>query len=450
MNYLTADEIEARLDRLASENPGLCSKIPPVPLFTAPKDPADAPPGVPGRTLRILKIGLPAAPGKTKTPVLITGGLHAREWAPPDALVSFCERLVKEGLGPAPQRKPRPLRYPLLVVPDRPMPLPSMPVPAPLVKAIFEELDLYVVPLCNPDGRVYSQKQPTGGVDFARWRKNRARTRDTLPCPPDKYGLDQSVGTDLNRNIDVDFDIDQFYSRDFYDEGWVHTAKDPCGTPIPQPPLTSVMDVDGESYHGDNPFSEAETQVLKNLIDNVNPTYMADCHSYGPTILHSWGTLDIQSTAPEKNFRNPSWDGQRSNTGYGEYVPPDLAATAENIAGQMSWCIELMKRGYPPSPSSAGAYEVQVSAQLYAGAGIADYLMSRQYTVPVPPDFRIDVVPPARYPFTIECGSGRENGFWPLRSTQFPKIERELHWGLWGFLKMAAAPHATIPFRAGP
>jgi hypothetical protein len=68
MNYLTADEIEARLDRLASENPGLCSKIPPVPLFTAPKDPADAPPGVPGRTLRILKIGLPAARARRRRP----------------------------------------------------------------------------------------------------------------------------------------------------------------------------------------------------------------------------------------------------------------------------------------------------------------------------------------------------------------------------------------------
>jgi hypothetical protein len=205
----------------------------------------------------------------------------------------------------------------------------------------------------------------------------------------------------------------------------------------------------GDTYHGDTPFSEAEIAALKKLIDTVRPTFMADCHSFGPMILHSWGTTDIQSTAPEKNFRNAFWDRQRGNATYREYVPPALAADAEHIAGQMSWSIELMKLGYPPSPSSVGSYEVQVSANLYAAASITDYVMSRQYTVPAPPDFRIDVVPPALYPFTIECGSRGENTFWPIHSTQFPKIERELHWALWGFLKMAVAPHAPMPFRPG-
>jgi hypothetical protein len=451
--YMTTSELQDRIDQLAAQNSDVCSLIPPA-LPTGPKDPDKDGENGKGRTLRILKIGLPAAAGKTKVSVLITGGMHAREWAPPDALVDFCERLVKNGLSPAPKRKPRPIRYKRLVVPGLPAPFPSISVNTPLVKAIFNELDLYVVPLCNPDGRFYSQKTPAGGVTFPLWRKNRGTTNATGPCSILDDGLDFSVGTDINRNADVAFDLAKFYDGNFYQTFGVRTAKDPCGTPISGPPDNpTIKRVPGETYQGDGPFGEAEAASLKILIDNTNTTYWADCHSFGPDILHSWGTTDIQTTDPTMNFRNPFWDGKRS-TGvggpYNEYVPGLIKNTGEHIAGQMSWAIDVAKSGDPlNTPRPGTSYPVRECARLYAAPGLTDYLMSLQYTKPSAPDFRIDVVPPARYPFTIECGSPGEGFFWPDHDKEFPKIQRELQWALWGFLEMAVAPLPDNPFIRG-
>ncbi len=35
-----------------------------------------------------------AAVSEYPVPVLFTGGVHSCEWAPPDALLSFCQRLL--------------------------------------------------------------------------------------------------------------------------------------------------------------------------------------------------------------------------------------------------------------------------------------------------------------------------------------------------------------------
>src|ERR1700683_86621 len=75
----------AHLDALAASYPTLC-----------PRSASGGwKPGGAGATSGYLKIGVTtAASPSQRWAVLITGGVHARELAPPDALVSFLEKLL--------------------------------------------------------------------------------------------------------------------------------------------------------------------------------------------------------------------------------------------------------------------------------------------------------------------------------------------------------------------
>jgi hypothetical protein len=60
-----------------------------------------------------------------------------------------------------------------------------------------------------------------------------------------------------------------------------------------------------------------------------NIRYLVDLHSYGETILHSWGTDENQCEDSRMNFRNPRYDGMRDGSttmSTGEYL---LAADAK-------------------------------------------------------------------------------------------------------------------------
>src|ERR1700735_267818 len=77
--------VSAHLDALASSYPTLCTR----------SASGDWKPGWAGATRGYLNIGVPTASSPSQRwAVLITGGVHARELAPPDALVSFLEKLL--------------------------------------------------------------------------------------------------------------------------------------------------------------------------------------------------------------------------------------------------------------------------------------------------------------------------------------------------------------------
>src|SRR3954453_694268 len=77
IGYLSSDALFERLQQLASEHPEVCT------LEMLPHRTHE------GREVCMLRIGT----GSTPT-VVVLGGVHAREWAPPDALLSLAERLV--------------------------------------------------------------------------------------------------------------------------------------------------------------------------------------------------------------------------------------------------------------------------------------------------------------------------------------------------------------------
>src|SRR6185503_2455375 len=94
----------------------------------------------------------------------------------------------------------------------------------PEVKYLIDNLEMYFVPVVNPDGYIYNETtNPNGG---GMWRKNR---RDNL---------DGEYGVDLNRNYG-------------YNWGYDNNGSDP--------------NTASDTYRGDTSFSEPETQNLKNF-----------------------------------------------------------------------------------------------------------------------------------------------------------------------------------------
>ncbi|XP_076285715.1 carboxypeptidase B isoform X1 [Lasioglossum baleicum] len=107
------------------------------------------------------------------------------------------------------------------------------------------ETDYYILPVANPDGYEYT---------FTRdrlWRKNRRRAIGS-----------SCTGVDLNRNFG-------------YRWGGKGTSKDPCR----------------EIYAGSGPFSEPETNAIKNFFEASAANFKAylTFHSYGQFILYPWG-----------------------------------------------------------------------------------------------------------------------------------------------------------------
>ena len=76
----TVRAIEAELARLAADHAQLCTRT------IAPNRTHE------GRSVSYVTISGGDRGGR---PVLITGGIHAREWAPPDALLSLLDRLLR-------------------------------------------------------------------------------------------------------------------------------------------------------------------------------------------------------------------------------------------------------------------------------------------------------------------------------------------------------------------
>jgi murein tripeptide amidase MpaA len=81
MAYLNVEEIEAALDALAASYPDVTE------LIHLPNRTAE------GRQSQALRIG--PADAQARNAVVVTGGMHAREWVPPDALVNLAADLLE-------------------------------------------------------------------------------------------------------------------------------------------------------------------------------------------------------------------------------------------------------------------------------------------------------------------------------------------------------------------
>lgn|GEM_PF-6331597 len=181
------------------------------------------------------------------------------------------------------------------------------------IRSLLDEVDFYVIPVVNPDGYEYSWASPSNRF----WRKNR------------RVNGNGSFGVDLNRNWGVGWGLNSGSSGN------------------------SFSDI----YRGTAPFSEPETQALRdfyfghqNLVANI------DFHSFSQLILGPFG--------------------------YTSVTEPADAALLMSIAEQMSTAIEGV-HGETYVPESA--------SDLYLASGIStDWVYENQnvysYTIELRPD----------------------------------------------------------------
>ncbi|MGD1047190.1 MAG: M14 family zinc carboxypeptidase [Candidatus Krumholzibacteriaceae bacterium] len=119
----------------------------------------------------------------------------------------------------------------------------------PVVTNIVNTREIWIAPMINIDGHVWVELNHAGSsVNW--WRKNR------------RVNGDGSIGVDLNRN----------YS---YKWGYDNVGSSP----------TPASDV----YRGSGPFSEPETQAVRNFCARHHFTLSISYHSYGDLILYPWG-----------------------------------------------------------------------------------------------------------------------------------------------------------------
>jgi murein tripeptide amidase MpaA len=160
-----------------------------------------------------------------KDAIWIDAGIHAREWIAPATAVWIINELVTRHDSD------------------------------PEIRDLLTSFDWYILPIANPDGYQYTW------WTNRLWRKNRA-TPKALPLRYPWALFDECIGTDPNRNFDVDF-------------GGASTSSNPCS----------------DIFRGDHAFSEKETIAIRDAILDLGKDLKGfiSLHSFSQMWMFPWG-----------------------------------------------------------------------------------------------------------------------------------------------------------------
>ncbi len=248
--------------------------------------------------------GLKFSTGGTNKPaVFFNGCQHAREWVTVMATTYFADQLAQE------------------YATDN------------FTQTLLDIVDVYIVPIVNPDGYVYTH------TTDRYWRKNRQPNANS-----------SCVGTDLNRNWDADWN------------GGESTSTSECS----------------DVYVGTSPFSATEANVLKNYMEAVpNLVGHLDIHSYSALVLGPWGYTNAESPDHDEivSLGNAMNDAITNTNNYPfTFGVGDANGALYLASGTMpDWSYdELGALGYTfelrPNSSSGGGFELPESQILDACA----------------------------------------------------------------------------------
>lgn len=239
--------------------------------------------------------------GSGKPAVFFNGCQHAREWISPMATVYLADFLCQNN---------------------------EIDV---LTQSVLDSVDVYIVPVVNPDGYIYSH------TDERYWRKNRQPNAGN-----------SCVGTDLNRNWDADW------------AGPQSTSTDPCS----------------DVYVGTEAFSATEANVVKNYMEGIpNMVGHVDIHSYSALVLGAWGYSNAQSPdhAAIVELGNAMNDAMTNTHNYNfTFGTGDADGAIYLASGTMpDWSYDALGAlGYTyelrPATSSEGGFELPIDQILDA------------------------------------------------------------------------------------
>jgi Zinc carboxypeptidase len=330
---MNVTEVESALIGLSAAHPTICK------LVTLPNLSSE---GL--RTTHAVVLGTQAA--NTVDAYYLTGGVHAREWGSCEILVNVATDLCDAyagGTGVGYGGK-----Y----------------FSAAEVKALIEQINIIIYPCVNPDGRDYSQSDPTNPA-IALWRKNRNTA--------DSGGDPLKIGVDINRNQDFLWNFQSAFA------------------PAALGDFLASSDPSQDTYHGHAPLSETETQNITYIHDTFTRIrWYVDVHSFSEDILYVWGDDEMQTADTSRNFTNSAFDGQRGlvGDGYSEYIPDNDLSTVQGLATAFTRSLaEVRGKTYVAKPGFS----------LYATSGANDdYAYSRHF---------VDSSKAKTLAFTVEWGT---------------------------------------------
>lgn len=221
----------------------------------------------------------------------------------------------------------------------------------PEITAVVDSRELYFMPVINPDGYLYNELTDTAGGGL--WRKNRR------PNP------NASFGVDLNRNFSAMW-------------GYDNTGSSPS--------------MSSATYRGPSPFSEPETQAVRDFVMSRQFVLCNNVHTYSNLFLYPPG-FDIEFT-PYQAMLQTIGDSATKYNGYA--AQPGWALYPTNGAADdwmwfdtiskpriISFTTEIGADGFWPDPPSIPSLVAENIWPNFFLAKIADN--PYQLAAPLPP-----------------------------------------------------------------